>query len=286
MPRLFVTAFACALLLAVSACGTLVRRAGERFAGNLGAAVLAADDPATVRDALPAYLLLLDALIEGDPGNVGALLAAAELNGAYAGNFVADDPLRAQRMATKALALARRAACLRDRSLCTAMDGPIDAFAQIVASRRVKSVPMLYGLAAAWAGYIQMHRDDWKAIAELPKVEALLRRVVALDPGHARGLPWVYLGVLDSLRPPAAGGQPERARAAFERAIALSQGHNLYASALMAETYARLVFDRELHDALVQQVLAADPHAEGYTLLNVLAQARAEQLRDSADDYF
>src|SRR5690606_37566919 len=100
------------------------------------------------------------------------------------------------------------------------------------------------------------------------------------------GMVWVYLGVLHSLRPAAVGGTPEQGRAAFERAIELSGGRNLMAKTLYAERYARLLFDRALHDRLVAEVLAADPQAEGYTLANTLAQQRARKLEESADEFF
>ena len=124
------------------------------------------------------------------------------------------------------------------------------------------------------------------AIADLPKVQALLERVIAIDPAHARGNAQVMLGVLESLRPEALGGRPEKGRGHFESAIAQSGGRNLYAKALMAEYYARLVFDQALHDRLLVEVLQADPHAPGYTLTNVLAQERARALQESGKDYF
>src|SRR5687767_15449985 len=115
--RLFL-AFSLLPPLLLGGCAGLVQKASDRFADNLGKAVLDQEDPATVRDGLPAYLLLLDSLIvgaeAGDPALAGTLLAAAKLNGAYAGNFTGDDPARAQRLAGKALAYARRATCLRD----------------------------------------------------------------------------------------------------------------------------------------------------------------------------
>ncbi|MCB1685382.1 MAG: hypothetical protein KDI31_12875, partial [Pseudomonadales bacterium] len=53
-----------------------------------------------------------------------------------------------------------------------------------------------------------------------------------------------------------------------------------------ADQYARLVFDRALHDELLNEVVAADPAGPGLTLINTVAQRRAKQLLDSADDYF
>ena len=74
--------------------------------------------------------------------------------------------------------------------------------------------------------------------------------------------------------------------ACFERAVELSGGRNLMAKVLFAEYYARLVFDRPLHDRLLEEVVAADPEEPGLTLSNTLAQEQARQLLDDADDYF
>jgi len=284
-PALRVALIAVLALLAAG-CSSLVGKATQRLADNLGSAVLNADDPATVRDGLPAYLLLLDGLLEGDPDNVGTLLAAANLNGAYAGNFTGADAERAQRLSAKALAYAKRATCLVEDALCATLEGNPDDFAAALEGVGDERIGLMYGLAAAWAGYIQANRDDWGAVADLPKVEALLLRVVAIEPKHEDGLPLVYLGVLNSLRPEAVGGKPELGKAYFQQAIDASDGRNLYAKTLMAEFHARLVFDQELHDRLLNEVLVADPKAPRFTLMNTLAQARAKALLASGKDYF
>jgi hypothetical protein len=58
------------------------------------------------------------------------------------------------------------------------------------------------------------------------------------------------------------------------------------AKTLYAEHYARLEFDRELHQRLVTEVLTADAEAGDLTLANTLAQRRARELRASADAFF
>jgi hypothetical protein len=168
--------------------------------------------------------------------------------------------------------------------LCAALDGDQDAFAAAVAAST--DAPLLYALASAWTGSVQANTSDWGALADLPKIEALLQRVVALDPRTDGGQAYVYLGVLNSLRPEAVGGKPALGRQYFERAFELSGGRNLFAKALEAEFYARLVFDQELHDKLLAEVIAADPRAPGYTLINTLAQQRARKLLESGKDYF
>ena len=274
-----------ACLLAISGCASIVNRASERFADNLGRGILNQDDPGTVAEGLPAYLLLLDGLLEGEPANAGTLRAAARLYGAYAGNFVTE-PERAARLSKRAFDYAQRAACIDQVEICGALKAPYDAWEAAVAAQSGEDATRLYALGSAWAGYIQTHSDDYAAIAAIPRVSLLLERAVALEPGLDQGMPHVYLGVLNSLRPAAVGGQPERGRAAFERAIELSQGRNLMARTLLARHYARLVFDQELHDGQLRQVLEADPKAPGLTLMNTLAQAQARVLLDDSKNYF
>ncbi|MCK7592983.1 TRAP transporter TatT component family protein [Pseudomarimonas salicorniae] len=273
---------ACLGLLAIAGCASLLRPVGS----GLDAGIRNHDDPATVSAALPAYLVLLDGLIEGRSDSAPLLSAAASLYGTYSGSFI-DEPERAKRLSGRGFGYARRLACLDERSpLCRDLDGPVDRFVDSVAAHPAKDVETLYVLGSSWTGYIQAHSDDFRAIAALPKAQALLERVAAEDPRREQGMVFVYLGVLHSLRPSAVGGQPERGRAAFERAIVLSSGANLMAKTLFAQYYARLLFERPLHDRLVDEVLSADPVAPGLTLANTLAQERARQLKETADEFF
>ena len=92
--------------------------------------------------------------------------------------------------------------------------------------------------------------------------------------------------MFETLIPPSSGGHPEIGRAHFERVIELTGGRHLMAKVFFAEQYARLLFDRELHDDLLNEVLAAESAAPGLTLMNTIAKEQARALLDSADDYF
>jgi hypothetical protein len=271
--------------LSLAGCSYFLSSATSGVTDDLTAAVLDQDDPATVRDGAPAYLIALDGLIEGDPRNESLLLAGARLYGAYAGAFV-DDPERASRLTLRARRYGERALCERNRPLCEAVPGSYDDFVGLLAETDTKELPALYGLGSAWAGWVQANASDWNAIADLPKLQALMERIVALDEGYEDGGAHLYLGVLYTLRPASLGGKPERGRQHFERAIEISEGRNLMAKVLFASQYARLVFDRPLHDRLLGEVVEADPHARGFTLGNVLAQEEAAQLLAGGDDYF
>lgn len=273
------------VLLLLTGCASLLNSTTGRLAGGLSTAMLNENDLDTVRDGAPAYLLLVDGLIEGDPKNENLLMTGARLYSAYASVFVTDNE-RAQRMTDKARNYGARALCLRDARICHARTRPYDEFTAALNGLNAGAVPALYTYASAWTGWIQAHGSDWVAVADLPKVEAAMRRVVALDETYDRGGAHLYLGVLNSLRPPALGGNPEQGQAHFLRAIELSGERNLMTKVQYAEKYARLVFDRPLHDRLLNEVLAADAAEPGLTLINTLAKQQAKKLLVSAKDYF
>lgn len=255
------------------------------LAGSLGHGILNQDDPQTVEAGVPAYLLLIDGMIQDDPKDRALLQAGADLYGAYASVFV-EDTERAKRMAGRARDYSRRAFCLEYEKVCKLEAGDLAAFRTELEEVDDDDVSLLYSYGTNWAGWIKSHSGEWSAVADLPKVEAVMERVIKLDDAHDHGRAHLYLGVMRSQLPPALGGNPERGRLQFEQAIAISKGRDLMAKVEFARNYARLVFDQDLHDRLLKEVLAAVPEEPGLTLSNVLAQKQAKRLLDSSKDYF
>ncbi len=273
------------ILSAMTGCATIVGSVTGGLADNLSAAILNSDDPDMVRDGAPSYLILIDSLLAGNPDSATLLTQSAELHSAYAGAFVAE-PARAQKLHAKAKNQMLRATCLRLKDACELETRPYDEFSSWLDRQGPKSVPTLYNLGSIWAGWIQANSSDFVAIAQLARVKAVIQRVADLDPDYANGGAFLYLGVFETLLPPAMGGRPELGRQHFERALEISDGRNLMVKVMLADQYGRLMFERELHDRLLNDVLAAEAQAPGLTLMNTVAKERAQQLLDSADDYF
>ncbi len=252
---------------------------------GLSRAILNQDDPETVRDGAPAYMLLADSLIRNDPDDVGFLIAGAKLYAVYAGVFV-ESPDRAVRLASKARSYGERALCRKNSSACDMANLPYNQYMAALKRLRKRDVPALYAYTLTWLVQVQVGNTDWNSVAELPKIEAALERIVALDEAYENGNPQFFLGVLNSLRPPSLGGDPEKGKRYFEQAIAISNGKALAMKVAYARYYARLVYDQELHDRLLAEVVESDPLAPGLTLANVLAQREAVTLQISGADYF
>ena len=58
------------------------------------------------------------------------------------------------------------------------------------------------------------------------------------------------------------------------------------AKVIYAEKYARLMFNQELHDQLLNDVLKTEPRSKGFTLMNMLAHEQAKELLVSGKEYF
>ncbi len=273
------------LCLLHAGCTSLVSNATSGLADNLSVAVINQTDPETVRDGAPAYMLLLDSLLEGNPDDPALLAAAAGLYASYGAVFT-DDPARASRLTKRARHYAEKALCLAYPRSCDWSGATYEAYEATLPHLKPKHSDMAYAYGVAWLAYIRAHSDDWKALARLPHLEALLQRYLEIGDDTKASTVYTYLGILATLRPPALGGDPEKGKQYFERAIELSHGTDLSAKVEYARGYARSLYERELHDQLLHEVLAADPNVPGYTLTNVLAQRDAVKLLASADDHF
>jgi len=273
-------------VLALSGCNTLVSSATKDLADNLSQAIQNQNDPDTVRQGAPAYLIMIDSFIQGSPDDIDLLIAGSSLYGSYAGAFASEEPDRSRRLTEKSLHYAHHAFCVELPDLCTISDDRFPEFQQALQKTGKKNLPVLNAWGVAWAGWIQSRTDDWAAIADIPKVKAIMLRVVELDPAWDNGNAQLYLAVLNSFLPAAMGGKPDLARDYFDQAIILSDGNNLMVKTLYARYYARMIFDQELHDKLLNEVLASPATAPGMTLINTLAQEQARQLLDESADFF
>ncbi len=77
--------FAACMLL--SGCAALMTSAASGLANDLSAAMLNQNDPEIVRDGAPAYMLLLDSMLESSPDDPDLLIAAAKMYATYGAVF-------------------------------------------------------------------------------------------------------------------------------------------------------------------------------------------------------
>ncbi len=271
------------MLLNLNACSYFIDSVTQDFSERLKQSIVNHNDPETIAVALPAYLLAQEAYAIGDD-NESLLLSTANLYGAYL-NLIPDDSVRKQRLSRRSLDFSLRGLCVHDSNWCNLQHKPYDDFKGLLQQTDNDDLDRLYSLATSWAAWIQANQSDWNAIAQLAQVKLIMQRILDLDESYQQGAAHVYMAVMESLLPESLGGKPKLAKQHFERAVQLAPD-NLMIKVLYAKHYARMVFDRELHDKLLNTAINANPAAPDLTLINTLAQRQAKQLLETAEDYF
>lgn len=293
----------CLLLAAgLLLCGCSLRRlAINTLADSLAASgdVYASDDdPELVRDATPFALKTIEGLLAEAPDHQGLLLAACRGFTQYAYAFVetdaelaeGEDYRQARRLRERALKL-----YLRGRGYgLRALDGVVAGSSRrllvepeaAVAAFAEEDVPLLYWTGAAWGGAISLGKDRPELVADLPAVQALMARALALEPGYERGAVHEAMIVFEALGP-AFGGSVEAAGEHFRRAVELSGGAKAGPYVTYAQQVAVPAQDRRQFRELLERALAVDPEAEpALRLANLIAQRRARALLDREDELF
>jgi hypothetical protein len=125
------------------------------------------------------------------------------------------------------------------------------------------------------------------ALAELPRVEALMKRVLVLDEQFYYGGPHLFMGIWFASRPKIGGGDLAKALHHFKKALELSRGKFLMTQIYYADQYARKTFDKDLFVFTLEKVLdtPADSAPE-LTLLNTVAHKKAKEMLEQVDEYF
>lgn len=251
---------------------------------HMAQATLNQTDPETVAAAAPAYLLLFDSLIESDPEDVGYLRDAAGLYALY-GDLLVRDKLRSKRLSERSFAYANRAICQSEEDLCGLAQLAFDPFAARMEEFAELAPALRLVYLQSWLVYLKNHAGDWNELARLPQLEGLIGYLLHHEEGQESPQLHLYLAILQTLRPAMFGGKPEEGRRNFERALQLAP-EDLTIKVAFARYYARGLYDQELHDRLLGEVLAAEPDKPDLTLLNTLAQREARELLASGADYF
>src|SRR5690349_1617027 len=90
-----------------------------------------------------------------------------------------------------------------------------------------EQVPTLFWTCYAWAQWVGMNTDNVDALADLPFINALADRIMALDPSFMDHAPRALHAGLIGTAPEQLGGRPRDAKVEFEDAIRRSGRRNL-----------------------------------------------------------
>jgi predicted anti-sigma-YlaC factor YlaD len=284
---------ACLKTIALGSLADAMSSTGTTFSSD--------EDPELVAAAVPFALKTMESLMPELPEHAALRIAACSGFTQYGYAFVLH-PAKLQDNVTveRAAALRAKKIFLRARRYCIeALEITHKGFARavgedkaslteksdVIAKMQKADVPALYWLSAATALSVTSLKEQVDQVPNLPVVDVLIHRALALDPDWDKGTLWEFMIAFDGGRSEGMGGSAKRAREAYEKAVQLSEGKKAGPHVSLAENVSVAEQNRKEFDALLDKALAVDVDAAPeYRLANVLAERRAAKLKATAGD--
>jgi len=237
--------------------------------------------------AIPTDLKLLDGLILESPNNERLLLLGAQGYSSYALGFVEDSSkVRASLFYLRARDYGLRILFKND-DFKKAFDGNIEDFTKAMDEFGKDDVPAIFWSANAWGSYMNINRDNTDALADLPKVEAMMNFVLKYDETFFYGGSHLFFGTILSSLPAMFGGDTASARVHFEKAVQASEGKFLMVYYYYAKSYAVMTQNKDMFETFLHKVIDAPENLlPEQNLANEIAKVKAAELLKHESDYF
>ena len=254
-----------------------------------------------VAEALPANIKMIEGFLRAGPGNRDLTLLTSQAYASYALVVLEDRLERAEDLspAQSRLALRTRTSYLRAHryalrlldqrhpGMAEAAKKNVQELAPYLEQCDEEDVPGLFWAGMPLAAAINVSRDDVAMIARMPMAKALIARQLELDETYYHAGGHMTFGALYGSMGKMLGGDPEKARKHFNRALELTKRRFLLVQAMYAKTLAVQLQDEDLYKKLIDEILEAkleiDPEQK---LANVAAKRRARRLLSSKDELF
>lgn len=294
----------CIALLAANFC-SIKKMAMNQVADTLaspgsGTVFTGDNDPELVGDALPFTIKMYESLMVSMPWHMGLKLQTGSLYIMYANAFIQSpaDMLNQEEIEKQEFLFHRaKNLYLRGRDiLLNALDHKYRGFLNLMdkkeydralAPMKKTDVPLLYWAAAGWLGAFAIDPFDMKLGITVPRAAALMDRVLQLDPNFDNGAIHDFYTLYYGSMPDYMGGDFNKARDHFKKAIEASGGKISSPYLSLATTVAVKEQNLEEYKALLDKALAVDPDADpGNRLINTINQRKAKWLLAHTEDYF
>lgn len=282
--------------LTAHASGDLVVRASDELQRHW--------DDELIGDAMPGTIVQVEGVFAVVPDDETIGLVLVRAYAAYAFGWVEDEAdlaeaagdleeadrvrARARHLYERARNVAVHLLRLRDHGIDAAIAGGPEALARWldvhVTSRESALLSLWCGLT--WGSAIGMSNGDPEMVADLSITRAFVERAVRYDETleHASGL--TFLAGVSSATGEGIGGDPERGREIFERALLATGRRSFVVQFAYASTYAVTMGDRALFVNLLREIIdGGDPDPDA-RMGNRVARRRAIHLLRRVDELF
>jgi predicted anti-sigma-YlaC factor YlaD len=258
------------------------------------------NDPELVGDALPFAIKLYESLLESVPFHRGLQLRTGSIYIMYANAFLQTpaDMLTEDEYKKQEFLLKRaKNLYLRGRDiLLKALDKKYPGFLTnlndqnyTTAFKGIKKedTPFLYWAAAGWLGGFAIDPFDMKLGITLPRAAALMEQVLKMDEHFGNGAIHGFFTLYYGSMPDYMGGDFDKARYHFKKAIEMSKGRLTSPYLSLATSVCIKEQNVDEFKGLLNKVLEIDPDSDIENRLeNTLNIRKARWYLEHIDDFF
>ena len=288
----------CSLLLVLCASCTVNNLVADALTKQAGGTVFTGDpDPELVGDALPVAIKVFEALLESTPKHQGLRLMTGSLFIMYANAFIQGpaDMLSVEEWHKRESAHKRaKQLYLRGQEI---LYGALDlkykdfsktgadekAFSALLAKCKKDDVGLLYWTVAGGLAAYSLDLLDFDLNAKIPAWSMMIKRAYELDPDYGGATLDEFLLLFYASLPEVMGGNMERAKEHYNKALVKSKGNSTSAYISYAQSICVPKQDYNAYKDNLEKALAVDPDADVSTrLVTIINQRKARWLLDNA----
>lgn len=281
----------------------------KKIALNKVASALTADggtvftgdnDPQLIKDALPFSLKTYESLLASMPENQDLLLATGKAFCMYSYAFIhapadtlADEMIneqtveyqRAKKMYLRAWKYLIKALDLRYPGI--EENFKTNNFKDFISKTTEEDLDLLYWTGMSWMGAFTVEIFDISVKVHTDKAVAMLERVLELKEDYGKGSIHDFFISYSSSALESSGGNTDKARGHFNRAIELCQGRRAGPYVALAQSVSKKENKPEEFKELLNKALSINPEDDPEnTLVNIISQAIANWLLRNIEDHF
>ena len=247
--------------------------------------------------AIGGNLKVLEGLLKSDPHNRTLLTLLAKSYGGYSFAFIEDQyealkykdeekashyKKRASQFYMRGRDYAFRILFDENSDFKEALTSNFETFKSVLQDFNGGDVEALFWGAYNWGNWVNMNLHEPEAIADAPRMELMMARVLELNPAFYYGGPELFYGVYYGGRPAMLGGNVKKAKNHFEKSLKLTERKFLISQVLYAQYFAVQTQDKMLYRKLLEEVVSAkDDILPEQNLITQLAKKKAHRLLEN-----
>jgi len=297
IPSFFIICYLLFIICTSCSVSTLV---ADALTGQGSSSVFTGDsDPQLVGGALPFAIKMYEALLDSAPKHQGLRLVTGSLFVMYANAFVQGPaemlPGEEWRLRENELKRAKQLYLRGVEILYGALDLKYKGFSKAGAEElqallnkcKKEDVGLLYWAVAGGMAAYSLDLLDFELGARLPEWSMMIKRAYQLDPDYNGAALDEFLLLFYASLPEMMGGDKERAKEHFKKALEKTGGASTGAYISYAQAICVPAQDYDAYKDNLEKALAVDPDIDVSTrLVNIINQRKARWLIDNAYLYF